>query len=383
LPYFDHNATSPLAPVAREAWLRAQDETWQNPSSPSRASARARIRLDKMREQFAALLDSTPERLVFTSGATEGANAVFAHWARTLPPTAHVAISPTEHPCVLAATRAYLGEARITWLEVDPNGVVLPAVLERLLAGPAAPTAVAVMAANNETGALSPWPALAALCRRAGAEFLCDATQWLGKLPACGLGACGWVIASAHKFGGPKGVGLLQIPASADSFHAQLGGAQEHGRRAGTENAPGIAAMLAALTEAETKKVLFETERLCWRENFERTVCAAVPGATVVTASAERLWNTVALLLPHGENHRWVARLDARGFQISTGSACATAKESPSHVLAALGLAPAEAGRVVRVSAGWETTEADWTALAEALTAAAPEVLPSTKVVRA
>jgi cysteine desulfurase len=247
-----------------------------------------------------------------------------------------------------------------------------------------------VMAANNETGVLQPWLTLAALCRRARAEFFCDATQWLGKLPASGLGACDWAVASAHKFGGPKGVGLLQIPPHAADFRAQLGGAQEHGHRAGTENFPGIAAMLAALTEAETKKVLFETERLRWRENFERAVLA-LPSlgqsggegvVAVVAAGAERLWNTAALLLPHGENHRWVARLDARGFQVSTGSACATAKEGPSHVLAAMGLAPEEARRVVRVSAGWDTTEADWAALAAAFVAVAPEVLPAANVAR-
>jgi len=342
-----------------------------------------KIRLDTARERFAALLDSAPERLVFTSGATEGANAVFAHWARALPTAARVAISPTEHPCVLEAARAHFGSARIGWLDVDRDGVVTPAALEKTLAAPDAPAAVAVMAANNETGVLQPWPALAALCRRAGVEFFCDATQWLGKLPASGLGACGWAVASAHKLGGPKGMGLLQIPAPADGFHAQRGGAQEHGRRAGTENFPGVAAMLAALTEAETQKVLFETERLRWRDNFERALPAAVPGAAVVAAGAERLWNTVALLLPHGENHRWVARLDARGFQVSTGSACATAKEGPSHVLAALGLAPEAARRVVRVSAGWETTEADWGALAAAFAAAAPEVLPAANVVSA
>ncbi len=382
MPYFDHNATAPLAPVARESWLRAQDEAWQNPSSPTRAAARVKIRLDAAREQLAALLDSQPARLVFTSGATEGANAVFAHWARALPPAARVAISPTEHPCVLEAARVRLGEARIVWLEVDRAGVVAPTALEKLLAGPAAPAAVAVMAANNETGVLQPWSTLAACCRRAGAEFFCDATQWLGKLPASGLGGADWVVASAHKFGGPKGGGFMQIPARADGFHVQLGGAQEHGHRGGTENLPGVAAMLAALTEAETQKVLFETERLRWRDNFERAITVTLPNTAVIAAGAERLWNTIALRLPHGENHRWVARLDARSCQVSTGSACATAKAGPSHVLAAMGLAPDEAKRVVRVSAGWETTEADWAALAAAFVAAAPEVRPADNVVR-
>ncbi len=381
MPYFDHNATTPLAPIAREAWLRAQDEAWHNPSSPTRAAARVRIRLDAARERLAILLGGEPKRLVFNSGATEGVNAVFAYWAATLPPAARVGVNPTEHPCVLEAVRAHFGEARITWLAVTRDGVV---VLEKLAALLAAGdvAAVAVMAANNETGVLQPWTQVAAFCRRVRAPFLCDATQWLGKLPGSGLGAAGWIVGSAHKFGGPKGAGFLQIAPDVDGFHAQLGGAQEHGHRGGTENYPGIAALLAALTEAETTKVLFETERLRGREGFEHAICAAVPGTRVVAAEAERLWNTVSLLLPHGENVRWVARLDKQDFQVSTGSACATGKAGPSPVLAALGLAPDEAKRVVRVSAGWDTTGAGWAALAAAFATAAPEVSPAANVVK-
>ncbi len=381
VPYFDHNATAPLVPVAREAWLRAQDEAWHNASSPTRSGARVRIRLDTAREQLALFLGGDPKRLVFNSGATEGANAILAHWAHTLPTGAQVALNPTEHPCVLEAARAHVGEARLTWLPLTRDGLVTVVETQKMLAAGKI-SAVAVMAANNETGVLQPWADLAALCRRAGAPFLCDATQWLGKLPGSGLGQAGWVIGSAHKFGGPKGVGFLQIAPDADSFPGQFGGVQENGHRGGTENYPGVAAMLAALNEAETKKVLRETEHVRAREKFERAVCAAVPGAAIVGSGRERLWNTVSLLLPHGENHRWVARMDQRNFQVSTGSACATGKAAPSHVLAALGLAPDAARRVVRVSGSWETTDADWAALAEAFAAVAPEVQPAANVAK-
>jgi cysteine desulfurase len=380
VPYFDHNATAPLAPAARAAWLRAQDEAWHNPSSPTRAAARVRLRLDAARGQLAQFLGGELGRIVFNSGATEGANTVLAHWARTLPPDARVAISPTEHPCVLEAARAQFGE-RIRWLEVTRDGVVTRAALEQAFA--AAPVAaVAVMAANNETGVLQPWADLAACCRRARAEYLCDATQWLGKLPGSGLGGAGWVIGSAHKFGGPKGAGFLQVAPGAENFFSQRGGAQEQGQRGGTENLPGITAMLAALTEAETGKVLFETERMRWRKNFERAVAVAVPGATVVAGGAERLWNTVSLLLPHGESERWVARLERRDWLISTGAACATGKTGPSHVLAAIGLTADEARRVARVSSGWDTIATDWMSLAEAFAAVAPEVQPAANVVK-
>ncbi|MGA3007763.1 MAG: aminotransferase class V-fold PLP-dependent enzyme [Opitutaceae bacterium] len=382
MPYFDHNATAPLAPVAREAWLQAHEEGWQNPSGLYRGGARVKVRLDTAREQIAQWLGCAAERVVFTSGATEGANAVCAHLARTLAPGLLVAVNRTEHPCVIEAARFFLGE-RVVWLEVDRDGVAGVQQMEKLQAGSGFPLgAVIVMAANNETGVMQPWRDWARECRQRHTPFFCDATQWLGKLAAEGLGEADWVIGSAHKFGGPKGVGFVIAADAARDFHGQQGGAQEHGRRGGTENFPGVAAMAAALIEAETKKVLLESERLRWREGFERAVAAALPGARVVGASAERLWNTVSLILPHGENTRWVARLDQRGFQVSTGSACATAKAGSSHVLAAMGYSPEEARRVIRVSAGWDTAEADWPKLVTALAEVSAEVVPTESVIQ-
>lgn len=365
MPYFDHNATTPLALAAREAWLQASTELWQNPSSPYRDAARATIRLDGARARLAEFVGCGPEELVFTSGATEGANAILANWVHSLPTGARVAVNPTEHPCVLESAKFFFGN-RILWLEVTRDGVVRMDVMKDLLAKKAV-AGVIVMAANNETGVLQTWSEIAGLCRSAGVEYFCDASQWLGKLPAAGLGGAGWVIGSAHKFGGPKGVGFLRRPANAEGFRAQLGGAQQRGHRGGTEDLPGAASLVAALAEAEQKKVFLETERLGWRQRFEKTILAKLPGASVVATGSERLWNTVSLLMPHTENVRWVTRLDKFGFQVSTGSACATGKEGPSHVLTAMGFDVVQARRVIRVSAGWETTEADWNALAIAL----------------
>jgi len=365
MPYFDHNATTPLAPVAREAWLQASDELWQNPASPYRGSARAKIRLDAVRAQLAEFIGCAPEQVVFTSGATEGANAVLASWARTFPVEARLLVNPTEHPCVLEPVKCFFGE-RLIWLPVNRDGLVdcdaVKTLLEKhRIAG------VITMAANNETGVLQPWVEIARVCATSGVEYLCDAAQWFGKLPASGFGSAGWVISSAHKFGGPKGVGFLKLPAGAESFQAQLGGAQQRGHRGGTEDLAGAAALVAALAEAEQKKIFQESERLRWRNDFEQAVRLAVPGVAVIAASAERLWNTVSLLMPHTENHRWVTRLDKLDFQVSTGSACATAKVGPSHVLAAMGFAPDEAKRVIRISSSWETSESDWRGLAVAL----------------
>lgn len=380
VPYFDHNATTPLADVAREAWLRVQAENWHNPSSPTRAAARAKIRLDSYHEALSVLLGGEPAEYVFNSGATEGAHAVLAHWAARLPADARIAVAATEHACVLAAAGKFFA-GRIDWLAHDAAGVVTPDAVRAAI--DAGARGVVVMAANNETGVLQPWDRIAEVCRAAnggaGVPFLCDATQWLGKLPGAGLGACGtWLIASGHKFGAPKGVGFVKLPAgkAEPDFVSQGGGLQEGAHRAGTEDVAGAAALAAALGECERKHVLWEWQRAEWRDRFERELVAALPGARIVgvDTGVERLWNTVFAVMPRGDHARWIAKLDKRDVQVSTGAACTTGKDGPSHVLAALGVAPEEARRALRFSAGWGTTEADWAALLEALREVAAEV---------
>lgn len=380
MPYFDHNSTTPTAESAREAWLRVQAENWHNPSGPTRAAARAKIRLESYHEAVAVMLGGEAKNYVFNSGATEGAHTVLEHWAGKLPAGARIAVAATEHAAVLAAAGRFF-PGRVDWLDHDRAGVVSPEAVRCALAGGAA--GVVVMAANNETGVLQPWPEIAETCRAArgdeGVPYLCDATQWLGKLPGAGLGAGGaWVIASGHKFGAPKGVGFVKLPeGGADpGFLAQGGGTQEGGRRAGTEDVAGIAALSAALVEAEQRHVVWESQRLRWRESFERELIVAVPGVRILAADtkAERLWNTLFAIMPHGGQARWIARLDKRDVQVSAGASCTTGKAGPSHVLAALGVPPEEAARALRISAGWSTTEADWAALLTALREAAAEL---------
>ncbi|MGC9944601.1 MAG: aminotransferase class V-fold PLP-dependent enzyme, partial [Verrucomicrobiota bacterium] len=227
------------------------------------------------------------------------------------------------------------------------------------------PGLVAVMAANNETGVIQPWREIHAICQAYEVPFFTDAVQFIGKLPCEGLGVCDYVSGAAHKFGGPRGVGFLKIPHRSQITPLLFGGKQEGGRRAGTENVAIIAAMMAALEVRE--KQIARNEHLLrklWRDNFEYQFLRVLPGASVVGASQPRLWNTVAAIMPDGDRkHQWVIRLDKAGFAVSTGSACTTGKEEPSHVLTAMGIKPAQAVRSVRFSAGWETTEADWDAL--------------------
>ena len=358
MPYFDHNATTPLADCAREAWLRIQTDNWHNPSSPTRAAARARIRLESYHEAVAIMLGGEPSHYIFNSGATEGAHAVLAHWAQKLPAQARIAVSATEHACVLAAAGHYFPN-RIDWLPHEGGGFVPPAAISNAIAAGAA--GIVVMAANNETGVLQPWPEIAAACQRASVPYLCDATQWLGKLPGAGLGSNNtWIIASGHKFGAPKGVGFIKLPKSLPELQKPGGGLQQNGHRAGTEDLASIAAFTAALVEAEQKHVLWESQRLAWRDHFEKALLSSIPGLQVIGQQWERLWNTSLLIVPCGTQSQWVTKLDKADFQISTGAACTAGKEGPSHVLAALGL-PAELARqALRISSGWQTTEQDW-----------------------
>jgi cysteine desulfurase len=356
--FFDYNATTPLRPEARTAWLAAVDELWLNPSSPYRAAARVHAHFSAARARVGELFEVPSERVVFHSGATEGNNSIFAHWATTLPATARVAVSPTEHPSVVEAAKRRFGE-RVDWLGLDAHGAVDVAALVKLLErGEVA--AVSVMAANNESGILNDWPGIAAECRARGVSYHCDASQWIGKLPLPGLGACDYVTGCAHKFGGPRGVGLSLLPEANASFTSLVGGAQEAGHRAGTEDVAGVLAMVAALEQAEVGSA-------AGRDALIGELCEALPSVEVIGAGVARLWNTALLILPEFASVRWIRALEQRGFLVSAGAACAAGKQGPSPVLAAMGLSTDAMRRALRVSAGWATTEDEWRALARAL----------------
>jgi cysteine desulfurase len=365
--YFDHNATTPLSARAKATWLEAVERFPGNPSSPHRIGARADGALNDARERLARILGCSPLDIVWTSGASESGNTVFHHFARRLEASASVWISAIEHPCVLESARHYFG-ARLMLIPVTRGGVV---DLDWLTNGlqHQRPGLIAVMAANNETGIIQPWREVLALCREHRVPFFCDAVQWIGKLPAAGLGECDFVSGSAHKFGGPKGVGFLKCPSEGLIEPLIRGGPQEDRRRAGTENVAGALAMLAALEEREIALAAGEeVQREVWRDEFEREMLSHLPGASVVGSGQRRLWNTVSAMMPDTDcRQRWVVKLDKAGYAVSTGSACASGKESPSHVLLAMGCSAAEAGRVLRFSSGWETTREQWSELLAAL----------------
>lgn len=368
MTYFDHNATAPLHPLARQAWLEAAESFVGNPSSPHRLGGRADAALETARGQLAEWLECHPHQIVWTSGATESNNLALHHLADTLPSDATLCLSQLEHPSVIETAVHYFGP-RVRWIPVLKEGLVdLDWLADEL--NLRRPGAVATMAANNVTGVIQPWQRIARMCSDHGIPYLCDAVQWIGRMPFTGLGACDYVSGCAHKVGGVRGIGFLKCPSVSPLRPLILGGPQEESRRAGTENVPGALALVALLRARE--EMGHEREgRLQMRDRFIQRLTTELPGTELVGMGADRLWNTVSALLPEVDcRQRWVVKIDKMGASVSTGSACSSGKEEPSPVLLAMGYAPAQAGRVVRFSSGWETVDADWRELLMAVNAA-------------
>lgn len=323
LRYFDGNATTPLCEEARDAWLEASERWWFNGSSPFREGAAVHVRLERDREELADIIGCNAEEVIFNSGATEGNNHVFLAWGKLCPENQRVLVSAVEHASVHEPAQRYLGD-RLQILNVDADGVVDLEHLKKLLTCGEI-FAVSVMAANNETGVIQPWQKVMEICRSYGVLYHCDAAQWVGKMPLDGLGNCHFVTGSAHKFGGPKGCGFLKYTCSVGEVAFLIGGSQESGLRAGTEDYASIVAMMAALDSAEA---LSSTGR----DEFERHVKQWLPEVEIVGEVVPRLGNTSMLILPEFSNERWVNLLAKKGQLVSTGSACSSIKGQESRV---------------------------------------------------
>jgi cysteine desulfurase len=348
--YLDYNATAPIDPAATEAMADAA-RAWANPSSVHGAGRRAKGRLEAARETIARHLSCVPQALVFTSGGTEALGLAL----RGSKPASRI-VSAVEHDAV----RLQADDALVA--PVDGNGLVDLAALDRLLAGAPAPALVAVMHVNNETGVLQPIDAVLRLAWRHGARVLVDAVQSGGKLP---LPAADFVAVSAHKLGGPPGVGTLVVRC-ADAFEAvQRGGGQERGHRAGTENLPGIAGFAAALAARAAGAGWLERVASL-RDRLEARLHDATPSLEVFGAGAPRLGTTSCLRMPGVPASTQLIALDLAGYQVSSGAACSSGKVRTSHVLTAMGVPAAAAGEAVRVSLGWGTTEAEVDGFADA-----------------
>jgi cysteine desulfurase len=356
--YLDWNATAPLRPQAAAA-MTATLARCGNPSSVHRWGRTARQEVERARMVVAALVGASPEGVVFVSGGTEANHLALQGAGRQ-----RVLVSAIEHSSVLHAATA------AEQIPVDGDGIVRLEALADLLAADPRPALVSVMLANNETGVVQPAAEIAALAHAHGALFHCDAVQAAGKIPldAAAFGA-DLVSLSAHKLGGPPGIGALIATAEIDLTPLLCGGGQERGRRSGTENLPGIAGFAAAAEAAAAEIGVYGRVRAL-RDVLEAEVTAIAPEAVVHGAATPRLPNTAAIAMPGTAAETQVIALDLDGVMVSAGAACSSGKVGPSHVLKAMGLAPDLAGSTIRVSLGWASTQADvahflqsWTAL--------------------
>ncbi len=354
--YLDWNATAPLRPEAAAA-VAAALARCGNPSSVHRWGRAARHCIERARERVAALVGAAPEGVVFVSGGTEANHLALLGAGRR-----RVLVSAVEHNSVLEAVP---GAERAA---VDGDGIVDLARLEHQLTADPRPAIVSVMLANNETGIIQPAAEISRIVRAHGALFHCDAVQAAGKIPlaAADIGA-DLISLSAHKLGGPMGIGALVVTGNAEPSALTRGGGQERGRRAGSENLPGIAGFAAAAEAAAAGIGDYQRVRGL-RDGLEAAAIAAVPDALVIGAGVTRLPNTTALALPGISAETQVIALDLDGVMVSAGAACSSGKVGPSHVLAAMGVAPEIAAGTIRVSLGWTTTEADIAHFLEAWT---------------
>lgn len=364
--YLDHNAITPMRPEAKAAVTAALD-VFGNPSSVHAAGRAARDLLDRARAQVAAALGARPPDLVFTSGATESAALAIRGVLESAPAGRdELVVTAVEHPCVLGLAEALrAGGRRVTVLPVDRRGLL---DLEEAARAITPRTALlCAMMANNETGVLLPVRELAALARDRGALFFTDAVQAVGKIEVDvrTLGA-DLVSLTGQKFGGPRGTGALWVR-SGLRLTPLFGGTQERGRRAGTENLPGIAGLGAAI-EAATAHREEEQRRIgALRDRLEAGLLAAVPGARVNGAGAPRLPGTLSITLPGADAEALLIALDLEGICASAGSACHSGSTKPSSVLAAIGLSLDEARSTLRLSLGWTSEAADVDAALEAV----------------
>jgi cysteine desulfurase len=344
--YLDYNATAPLRPPVAAAMTRAF-ALCGNASSVHRFGRLARRAVEDAREAIAAAVDADSADVVFTGGGTEANNMALRGVERP------ALVSAVEHESVRAA------RGDDATIRVGRDGVLDLGHLEELLSAARTPTLVSVMLANNETGVVQPVAEAAALAHRFGALVHCDAVQALGKVALSFRDFdVDMMSLSAHKLGGPQGVGALIVRDGAGLSPLLRGGGQERSRRAGTENVAGIAGFGAAAEMMPD--ILDETaQQRTLRDGLECAALAAVPDAIVYGAGAPRLPNTSCIGLPGVSNEVQVMNLDLAGIAISAGAACSSGKVSPSHVLQAMGADDEAAASAVRVSLGWRTTADD------------------------
>ena len=353
--YLDHSATTPLRPQVREAMEPFLAESFGNPSSLHSLGQAARAAVEQARRRLLTVLSVKGGRLVFTGSGSEADNLAIMGFAKSRP-GGRVIRSAIEHKAVIRCTDALADSGYDVQVSaVNGEGVVDLESLADLLEQDGRPTLVSVMWANNETGVIQPLDRIRNLCREKDAVFHCDAVQALGKVPVS-LETVDMLALSAHKIGGPKGIGALWIGEGIAIEPVVHGGGQEGGLRSGTENVAGIVgfAEAAAVVAAEQPH---ESERLLsLRQQLEDGLGAAMPELVVNGRGApQRLPNVVNVSLPDVDIEGLLTSLDLEGICVSSGSACTTGSVDPSHVMVAMGRKGDLAQNTIRFSLGWGT----------------------------
>jgi cysteine desulfurase len=363
--YLDHAATTPVRDEVLEVMQQFFAEIYGNPSSIHRAGRQASVLLERSRETLAALLNARPGEIIFTSGGTESDNAAVRGIAlarRASTGANRLIVSAVEHKAVLETAEDLRDRFgfQLDILPVDGEGQVSIDDVASALGDGRNVALVSVMYANNEIGTIEPIAEIGSLCRSLGVPLHTDAVQAGGKLPldvealqvdALSLGA--------HKFYGPKGVGLLYLRSGTPFWPQMTGGGQERGRRAGTENVPLIAAMAKALELAEQERVEEEKRLRDLRDHLIGALLESIEGVRLTGAREKRLPNHVSIVVEGAEAEGMLIALDLAGIAASSGSACASGAHRPSHVLEAIGLPPHLAAGALRFSLGRSTTADD------------------------
>jgi len=366
--YLDNNATAPLLPEVYEAMQPYLLEKFGNASSIHQQGQQARAAVEQARDRVAQLLGARPAEIVFTSGGTEGDNlAIFG----LLSPGDHMITSTVEHHAVLySAKRLEALGVEVAYLPVDAQGLVDPDDLRAALRPNT--RLISVMMANNETGAVQPVEEIGRIAAEAGVSFHTDAVQAAGKVPIdVARIRCDLLSISAHKLHGPQGVGALFVRKGTLLNPLFYGGRHERGRRAGTENVPGIVGLGKSASLASEWLASGGAEKMAaMRDRFERQILNAVEATRVNSGAVVRTPNTSNIVFDCIEGEALVIALDLKGVSVSTGAACSSGAVEPSHVLTAMGLTPDQARASIRFSLGKQTTEDDLNFVLEQVPAA-------------
>ncbi len=364
--YLDHAASSPLRPEAWEAMAPFREEIYGNPSGGHAVSRRAKNALEDARDLAAALLNADPLEIVFTGGGTEADNLAVKGSAFAAETPGGIVTAPVEHDAVLQSAR-FCGEAgrRLSLVKVDRDGLIDPDEVASHVASRTG--VVSIMMGNNETGVRQPVEETvrAAKASNPSVSFHTDAVQGYvsERVDVDALGV-DMLSLAAHKFGGPKGVGLLYVRSGTPLQPLIHGGGQELGRRSGTHNVMAAVGMAAAMAALEEDRDRFRARTAAERDSFESTLSALVPGVVFTAAEAPRMVQTSHVRIPGVLNEVLLVRLDAAGAAASAASACQSGAATVSHVLEAMGMTPAEARECLRFSFGWSTPAGEGAAAA-------------------